>query len=151
MKKTNEVRFFITDVVAIELVHILKKSDAYRQATGKGWGVVDTDKDGVLFCDEDSSATLIMTNGKQCCIYPYEELNRKEWPKQAECVAIIISDSASCYYWEKEKGLVQIFVSYDEDGYVDTFRLGDWTDKPCDGESVIFFEDLPDENPYLKC
>lgn len=147
--KKSECRYLVTDIVAIPILRIYKKSEAYRQATKEGWGVVDTDKDGSLFCDEDSSATLINQYGKQFCIFPYNELNRKDFFNQAECDVIIQSDSCGFSFWEKENGLVKILVTYDENGYIDNYRLTDWTDTIIyDDEQLIDFESLPETDSY---
>lgn len=142
----NELRYLITDIVAIPVIRIAKKSDAYKQATKDGWGTVYTPYENgeptELICDEDSSAVLINKYGKQCCIFPYEKLNPKEWYKQIECQAIIQSDSYGFAYWEKEEGSIKIYVIYDENGFIDTYRLTDWTDKPYDGEVEISFKEL---------
>jgi len=147
MKNICETRYFITDIVAVPIIRIKKKSEAYRQATKDGWGTVYTPYENgeptTLICDEDSSAVLINQYGKQCCIFPYEELNPKEWLKQAECQAIITSDSCGYAYWEKEEGTIKIYVTYDENGFIDDYRITDWTDKPYDNEIEIKFEELP--------
>lgn len=153
MKKQSEIRYFITDMVAIPIIRINKKSDAYKQATKDGWGTVyipyENGEPTTLICDEDSSATLINSYGQQCCISPYEELNPKEWPKQAECVAIITTDSCGIAFWEKEKGNIKIYVTYDENGLIDNYRLADWTETVIyNGEILINFEDLPENDPY---
>ena len=148
MKRQNEVRYFVTDIVAIPVLRIVRKSEAYRQATGEGWGVVDTDSDGELYCDEDSSATLVNGNGQYCGIFPYEDLCRKEWFKQAECAVILQSDACGFSFWENEKGLVRFYITRDENGFIDGYRLADWTENPYDGEEPIDFDELPAVDPY---
>jgi hypothetical protein len=139
----NEMRYFITNVVAIPVLRIAKKSDAYKQATKPSWGVVDTDSDGNLFCDEDSHAILINKYGQSNLIYPYETLNPKEFYKQIECQVIIQGDSCGFSFWEKEEGDVKFFVTYDENGFIDTYRLAYWAEKPYDNEVEIKFKELP--------
>jgi hypothetical protein len=139
----NELRYFVTDIVAVPVIRIAKKSEAYKQVTKDGWGIVYTDQNETLICDEDSSAVLINQYGQQCCIFPYEELKPREWFKQAECQAIIQSDSCGFSFWEKEEGLVKLYVTYDENGFVDSYRITDWTEEPFDGEIEIMFEELP--------
>jgi hypothetical protein len=143
MKHISEVRYFITDVVAVPVTQLFKKSDAYKRATKPGWGIVDTDKDGTLFCDEDSSAILTNMYGEQNMIFPYDELNRKEWFSQAECKVIIMTDSCGITFWTSKPKDIQIFVTYDDNGLIDTYRVTDWTDKAYDGEILINFEELP--------
>ncbi|HEY5588867.1 MAG TPA: hypothetical protein VIK86_07930 [Candidatus Paceibacterota bacterium] len=150
MKKTCECRYFVTDIVAVPIVKLYRKSEAYRQATIDGWGVVYTDKDNELVCDEDSYAILIPQCGQQSLIFPYNELNKKEWLKQEECIAIIQGDSCGFSFWEKEKGDIQIFVTYDENRLIDSYRITDWTDKPYDNEILIDFESLSEIDPYSK-
>jgi hypothetical protein len=137
------------------------KGDAYRYATKAGWGVVEwysavndykapvnrdkTDKTQELACDTDCSATLYHRSGREFCIAPYEEINLGEAPTQAETEAIIISGAEGFDFWEHEKGDVKFFVTYDENGLIDTYRLGCWSDKPYDEETEIAFEDLQSE------
>lgn len=148
----NELRYFVTDIVAIPVIRIAKKSDAYKQATKDGWGTVyipyENGEPTELICDEDSYAELINQYGQYNFIYPYEELNPKEWFKQAECQAIIMGDSCGFSFWEKEEGSVKFFVTYDENGFIDSYRLTDWTDKPYDGEVEISFKELPEVDIY---
>lgn len=145
MKKSSVWRYFVTDSVAIPVCKIGKKSDAYNQATGDGYGVVYTDRDGHYICDEDCTARLIDEYGNECGIYPNEELNRKQWFKQAECKTIITSDSCGLSFY----GDVKICVSYDLNGYIDTYRVTDINDGLYEGETVVKFEDLPEEDPYF--
>lgn len=146
MRKVSEWRYFVTDSVAIPVCRIGKKSDAYNQATGDGYGVVYTDRDGHYICDEDCTARLIDEFGNECGIYPNEELNRKQWFKQAECKAIITSDSCGLSFY----GDIKICVTYDSNGYIDTYRVTDIDDGLYDGETVVKFEDLPEEDPYFE-
>lgn len=148
MKITFECRYLVTDIVAIPLLHLFKKSDAYKQATKPGWGVIDTDENNELYCDEDSSMTLTDKWGRQSGAYPYDEINNKEWPTQAECKVIVQSDSCGFSFWAEEDSDIQIFITYDDNGYIDTYRLADWTEKAYDGETKITFKDLPQIDPY---
>jgi len=152
MKRTNETRYIVTpgnNGVNATIVRIAKKSDAYRQATMEGWGIVCSDASGELYCDHDSSAVLVDADGNECCIVPYEGIDKKALYRQAECFAIICSDDGGFSFWEKEKGSIKICVSYDEDGLIDFYRLSDWTEDPEEGETVLSFDDLPTDNPYL--
>lgn len=99
MRRLNKVKYMVTDMDAINVVRINSKSDAYRQATGNGCGVVD-------------SAILVNNQGEQCSISPDAELDQKEWFKQTECSVILMSDSHGFSFWEKEKGLVKIFATH---------------------------------------
>lgn len=146
MKKSSEWRYFVTDSVAIPVCRIGKKSEAYKQATGDGYGVLYTDRNNELVCDEDCTARLIDEFGNECGIYPNEELNRKQWFKQAECKAIIISDSCGLNFY----GDVKICVSYGSNGFIDTYRVTDLTDGLYEGEVIVNFEDLPEEDPYFE-
>ena len=146
MRKVSEWRYFVTDSVAIPVCRIGKKSDAYNQATGDGYGVVYTDRDGHYICDEDCTARLIDEFGNECGIYPNEELNRRQWFKQAECKAIITSDSCGLSFY----GDVKICVTYDVNGLIDTYRVTDINDGLYEGETVVKFEDLPEEDPYSE-
>ena len=150
MKIKNETRYLVTDIVAIPITKNYLKSDIYREATGDGWGTVyTTNSSDELICSNDNSATLINAYGKQYCICPYEELNPKEWFKQAECKAIITTNDCGDSFYEAENGLIKIYVSYDENGFIDTWRLADWTETAIyDNEIQINFEDLPTVDPY---
>ena len=158
MKKQNEVRYIVTDVVSIPVFRLVSKTEAYRQAVKPGWGTVEwysaadgyknpvsrdrSDKTQQLVCDEDSSADLYTKNGGYFGISPYEEINTKEMPKQAECAAIIHSDSCGYDFWT-EDGQIRIFVTYDANGLIDSYRLEYGADvQPYDGETEIRFEDL---------
>lgn len=164
MKKKATCRYIVTDIASIPVCRLTGKFDAYRTATGAGWGVVEwyspinnysapvnrdkSDKSQVMYCDEDSSATLYPRWGREYCISPYEEINLKNAPKQPETEAIIISDSCGFTFWEHEQGDVKIFVTYDENGLVDTYRFDNWTGKPYEGETEITFDDLQSEEEY---
>ena len=143
MKKKDEVRFIVTSVVSIPVYKIGSKTEAYKLAAKPGWGTVDWDEDGkALVCDEDCSADLYTKNGGYFGISTYEEISRKDIPQQAACAAIITSDSCGYSFWT-EDGKIRIFVTYEESGLVDTFRIEYGADvKPYDGEVEISFEDL---------
>jgi hypothetical protein len=145
MKASNETRYFVTDAVSIPVMRLRKKGEAYRMATGPGWGVVDTDENRVLYCDEDASAVLYPEFGSEFVIAPYEEVNLKNAPKQSEVVAIIESNSCGYSFWQKDEGYIKIFVTYDKNGLIDTYRLDNWNGKPYDGETEISFSDLQSE------
>lgn len=121
MKKQNEIRYIVTDVVSIPVIKLTSKTEAYKQATKPGWGTVEWysaengyknpvnhyrgDKNHVMLCDEDTSADLYTKNGGYFGIYPYDEINVKEMPKQAECAAIIHSDSCGFDFWAEDYSL----------------------------------------------
>lgn len=162
----SEIRYIVTDVVSIPVCRMAKKGEAYRYATGAGWGVVEwyspinnyaapvnrdkSDKTQVMYCDEDTSATLYPKYGREYVISPYEEINLKDAPKQPETEVIIVSGPCGYDFWENEKGDVKIFVTYDENGLIDTYRLDNWTGKPYDGETEITFDDLQSTEDYDK-
>jgi hypothetical protein len=157
MKKNSECRYLVTDMVSIPVIWIVKKGEAYRNATVPGWGVIDgykapvtRDKTQVLYCDEDSSAVLYPIYGREFVISPCEEVNLKDAPKQAEVDAMIFSDACGYSFWAKEPGDVKIFVTYDENGLIDTYRLDNWAAKPYEGEIEISFSDLQSEEEHDK-
>ena len=100
MKQKWEVRYFVTDVASIPVYKMYGKTEAYKQAAKPGWGTVEwysaadgyktpatrdrNDKTQQLCCDEDCSADLYTKNGGYFGIRPYDEINVKEMPKQAE-------------------------------------------------------------------
>ena len=142
MKKKWEVRYFVTAVASIPVYKAYSKTETYRQAAKDGWGTVYRDENNTLVCDEDCSASLYMKNGGYFGIFPYEEINTKEMPKQAACAAIIVSDSCGFTFWAEDFNQIHIFVTYDENGLVDTYRV-EYGDSPIyDGEMEIRFEDL---------
>lgn len=152
--KKNEVRYIITDAVSIPVYKLASKTEAYKQATAPGMGTVEwysaangytfpvnrdrSDKTQQLSCDEDSHADLYTKNGGYFGIYPYDEINVKEMPKQAEVETIIHADSCGYDFY----GPVKIFVTYDENGLIDTYRIEGKDEQPCEGETEIQFEDL---------
>jgi hypothetical protein len=165
--KASEFRYFVTDVVSIPVNRMVKKGDAYRIATGPGWGIIDwysetnnysvpvnrheDEKSQVLYCDDDSSAVLYPgAHSREFIIFPDEEINLKDAPKQSDVDVIIISNSCGYSFWAKETGDVKIFVSYDENGLIDTFRLDNWSGKPYEGETEISFSDLQSEDEHDK-
>ena len=83
MKKKWEVRYFVTAVASIPVYKAYSKTETYRQAAKDGWGTVYRDENNALVCDEDCSASLYTKNGGYFGIFPYEEINTKEMPKQA--------------------------------------------------------------------
>ena len=142
MKKKYEVRHIVTAVASIPVYKINSKMETYRQAAKDGWGTVYRDENNALVCDEDCSASLYTKNGGYFGIFSYEEINTKEMPKQAACAAIIVSDSCGFTFWAEDFNQIHIFVTYDENGLVDTYRV-EYGDSPIyDGEMEIRFEDL---------
>jgi len=164
MKARAETRYIVTDIVSISVCRIGSKGYAYRMATGPGWGLVELysavdnytfpvsrdkeDKSQVLLCDEDSSGVLYPRFGREFSICSGEELKIKEAPKKAEVDAIVISDPCGYSFWQKDDGDVKIFVTYDENGLIDSYRMDNWTGKPYDGETEISFNDLQSENDH---
>ena len=143
MKKKWEVRYFVTAVASIPVYKAYSKTETYRQAAKDGWGTVYRDENNALVCDEDNSASLYTKNGGYFGIFPYEEINVKEMPKQAACAAIITTDSCGVNFWAEDFNQIHIFVTYEESGLVDTFRVEYGEDaQPYDGETEIAFEDL---------
>lgn len=167
MKKRYEVRHIITDVVSVPVIKMSGKTEAYRQATQPGWGAVDwysaadnyenpvprdrSDKTQQLCCDEDNHADLYTKNGRCFEIYPYDEINVKEMPKQVEVSAIICGDSDGYSFWAQD-GAIKIFVTYDENGLIETYRLGYGDEQPWEGETVLSYEDLyqPSERDWAN-
>ena len=142
MKKKYEVRHIVTAVASIPVYKAYSKTETYRQAAKDGWGTVYRDENNALVCDEDCSASLYTKNGGYFGIFSYEEINTKELPKQAACAAIIVSDSCGFTFWAEDFNQIHIFVTYDENGLVDTYRV-EYGDSPIyDGEVEISFEDL---------
>ena len=153
MKKQNEIRYIVTDVVSIPVIKLNSKTEAYKQATKPGWGAVEwysaadgyknpvfrdrKDKTQELACDEDSHADLYTKNGGYFGIYPYDEIDVAKMPKQAECAAIIHGDSCGFDFWTQD-GTIRIFVTYDENGLIDTYRLGYGDERPEEGGNGNF-------------
>ena len=143
MKKKYEVRHIVTAVASIPVYKAYSKTETYRQAAKDGWGTVYRDENNALVCDEDCSASLYTKNGGYFGIFPYEEINVKEMPKQAACAAIIYSDSCGYSIWAEDFNKIHIFVTYDVNGLIDSYRVEYGEDaQPCDGETEIRFEDL---------
>ena len=63
-------------------------------------------------------------------------------PKQAECAANIASDSCGFTVWAEDFSRIHIFVTRDENGLIDTYRVEYGESPICDGEVEISFEDL---------
>ena len=158
MKKKWEVRYFVTAVASVPVYKAYSKTETYKQAAKPGWGTVEwysaadgyknpvdrdrSDKTQQLCCGEDCSASLYTKNGGYFGIFPYEEINVSEMPKQAECAAIIVSDSCGFTVWAEDFSKVHIFVSYDENGLIDNYRV-EYDDATIyDGEVEISFDDL---------
>ena len=142
MKKKWEVRYFVTAVASVPVCKAYSKTETYRQAAKDGWGTVYRDENNVLVCDEDCAADLYTKNGGYFGIRAYEEIATKEMPKQAECAAIIVSDSCGFTFWAEDFSQIHIFVTYDENGLIDAYRV-EFGDTPVyDGEVEISFDDL---------
>ena len=158
MKKKDETRYFVTSVASVPVYKVASKTEMYRMATKPGWGAVEwysaadgyknpvtrdrKDKTQQLCCDEDTSASLYLKNGGYFGIFPYEEINVKEMPKQAEVAAIIYSDSCGFSFWAEDFNQIHFFVTYDENGLIDSYRV-EYGDSPIyDGEVEVAFEDL---------
>lgn len=159
MKKKWEVRYFVTAVASVPVYKAYSKTETYKQAAKPGWGTVEwysaadgyknpvdrdrKDKTQELVCDEDSYADLYTKNGGYFGIHPYDEINVKEMPKQAECAAIIHGDSCGFDFWAEDYSLIHIFVTYDENGLIDAYRIEYGADETTyDGEVEISFDDL---------
>ena len=142
MKKKWEVRYIVTAVASIPVYKAYGKTETYRQAAKDGWGAVYRDEENNLVCDEDCSADLYTKNGGYFGITPCEEVNTKEMPKQAACAAIVISDSCGFTFWAEDFNQIHIFVTYDENGLIDTYRLEYGDSTIYDGEVEVAFEDL---------
>lgn len=142
MKKKWEVRYLVTAVASIPVYKAYGKTETYRQAAKDGWGTVYRNENNALVCDEDCSASLYTKNGDYFGIFPNEEIDTKEMPKQAECAAIIASDSCGFTVWAEDFSRIHIFVTYDENGLIDTYRV-EYGESPIyDGEVEISFDDL---------
>lgn len=149
---------FVTAVVSIPVFKIYGKTEAYRQAAKPGWGTVEwysaaddykypvtrdrSDKTQILVCDEDCSANLYTKDGKCFGIFPHDEIDIREMPKQAECAAIIMSDSCGLSFWAEDFSQIRITVTYDTHGLIDTYRLEYGNTPIYDGEVEISFDDL---------
>lgn len=158
MKQKWEVRYFVTDVAGVPVYKAYSKTETYRQAAKPGWGTVEwysaadgyknpvnrdrNDKTQQLCCDEDCSASLYTKNGGYFGIFPYEEIDVKEMPKQAECAVIIISDSCGFTFWAEDFSRIHIFVTYDASGLIDTYRVEYDDTTVYDGEVEISFDNL---------
>ena len=123
MKKKWEVRYFVTAVASVPVYKAYSKTETYRQATKDGWGTVYRDENNALVCDEDCAADLYTKNGSYFGIRSCDEIITKEMPKQAECAAIIVSDSCGFTFWAEDFSQIHIFVTYDENGLIDTYRV----------------------------
>jgi hypothetical protein len=159
----NKWKYIVTDVVSISVCQIMNKEIAYKIATKPGYGIVDwynekdnyivpvtrdkEDKTQKLCCDENSNAILFSHYREEFVISYDKELNMKEAPSQAETIAIIISNDGYSF-WEKDKGNIKIFVTYDENGLVNNFRLDNWAGKSYEDEIEISFNDLQSEEDY---
>ena len=142
MKRKYETRYFVTDVASIPVVRVYGKTEMYRQAAKDGWGVVYRDETNTLVCDEDSSANFYTKNGGYYGLSGNDEVIAKELPKQPECAAIIVSDSCGFTFWAEDFSQIHFFVTYDENGLIDSYRV-EYGDSPIyDGEVEVAFEDL---------
>lgn len=142
MKRKYETRYFVTDVASIPVVRVYGKTEMYRQAAKDGWGVVYRDETNTLVCDEDSSANFYTKNGGYYGLSGNDEVIAKEMPKQAECAAIVVSDSCGFSIWAEDFSQIHFFVTYDANGLVDSYRI-EYGDGPIyDGEVEVSFEGL---------
>ena len=142
MKKKWEVRYFVTAVASVPVYKAYSKTETYRQAAKDGWGTVYRDENNVLVCDEDCAADLYTKNGGYFGIRSCDEIITKEMPKQAECAAIIVSDSCGFTFWAEDFSQIHIFVTYDENGLIDSYRVEYDDTQVYDGEVEISFDDL---------
>lgn len=154
--KKGGLRYFITDVVNVPLVRLGSKGEAYRYATHPcsycvDWYSADdgytvpcnrdrSDKTQKLLCMSDIAFTILDKSGNSFCFVEGDEVIRKDLPKQADVAAIAIYDAHQISIW----GDCKIFVSYDENGLIDTYRV-DVEGDAFEGETEISFEDLPTE------
>ena len=158
----DETRYIVASVASVPVTRYMSKYVAYREITKPGWGLVEwysasdgyknpvsrdrSDKTQRMYCDEDSYGVLYAKNGNEFSIYPYEEINLKNAPRQAETVTMICSDSGGFSFWTKSR--IKIFVTYSEMGLIETYRFEGESGIPEAGETEISFEDLQGEEDY---
>ena len=70
----------------------------------------------------------------------------KDAPTQAETETIIYGDSDGFSFWTK--GKIKIFVTYTEDGVIDTYRIENENGTHEAWETEISFEDLQSEADF---
>jgi hypothetical protein len=99
---------------------------------------------------EDIYAVICDKSGKELSIGENEEINIKDIPNQSETFSIIISGSYGFDFYAKGDGDVKFYVTYDENGLIDGYRLDGWNSKPYEGETEISFESLQNEKDYEK-
>ena len=157
-KNKYEKRYLPTSWAEVEISRIASKMEAYRDATEPGWGVVEwysetnnfkvpvnrdkSDQSQVLLCDEDTSAVLYPRVGMEYCLMPDEKINLREAPRRSDLALIVISHVNGYCFWAEDLEDLKIFVTYDEDGLIDTYRLDNWSGKPYEGETELGFKDL---------
>lgn len=158
----NETRYIVSDAVSIPVIRIASKGEAYRMVTKPGWGLVEwysaedgyknpvnrdrSDKTQVMYCDDDCDGTIYGKDGSAFYILPCEEINMKDAPTQAETETIIYGDSDGFSFWTK--GKIKIFVTYTEDGVIDTYRIENENGTHEAWETEISFEDLQSEADF---
>ena len=158
MRRKVITRYIVTDVVSIPVYRMMSKYEAYREATKDGWGVVNwysatnnyrlpvnrdkSDKTQQLFCDEDTSAILYTKYGQEFYLSPNDEVIIKDIPSQSEVNTIIISGSYGFSFWTSKDTNIKIYVTYDENGLIDTYRIDTWNSRPYEDETEISFDDL---------
>lgn len=158
----DETRYIVTSVTSVPVTRYMSKCVAYREITKPGWGLVEwysasdgyknpvsrdrSDKTQRMYCEENSYGVLYAENGNEFSIYPYEEINLKNAPRQAETVTMICSGSGGFSFWTKSR--IKIFVTYSEMGLIETYRLEGESGIPEAGETEISFEDLQGEEDY---
>ena len=142
MKKKYETRYFVTAVASIPVVRVYGKTEMYRQAAKDGWGVVYRDEENNLVCDEDCTADFYMKDGSCYGLSGNDEVNTKEMPKQAACAAIVTGDSCGYSFWAEDASQIHFFVTYEESGLVDSYRIEYGDSTIYDGEVEVAFEDL---------
>lgn len=142
MKKKYETRYFVTAVASIPVVRVYGKTEMYRQAAKDGWGVVYRDEENNLVCDEDCTADFYMKDGSYYGLSGNDEVNTKEMPKQAACAAIVTGDSCGYSFWAEDVSQIHFFMTYEESGLVDSYRIEYGDSVIYDGEVEVAFEDL---------
>jgi len=164
MKMKYETRYLVTECVSVPVSRQPLKGNMYQYTTRPGWGTVEvysaTDnyetprsKDAndttqkMLGCP-DTSTTFYTFSGYSYTVAEGDEMVYAEVPKQAHTCLIIVSDPCGYTFWTQKDEYLQIFVTYDENGLIDSYRLASWIDSPYDGEVAIAFPDLQSEEDY---
>lgn len=146
MTRKDELRDIVTSVACIQCVKCTGKTKMYKECTSDGYTGIQQFNDGTYGVMDDVSITFYLKNGDVFCVGSCDIIHKKsELPKQADVAAILLDDECGFTFWEEKSDLFRFYVTYDENGLIDEYRIEGPDDNGIiyDDEVMLMYSDLP--------